>query len=54
MVRPRPRSKDVRISELEKRPESVSPENDRLKRLVAEKELELAILSELGGRVNPR
>ena len=32
----------------------VSTENDQLKRLLAEKELELAILRELRDRINPR
>ncbi|MEN1759857.1 transposase [Anoxynatronum sibiricum] len=34
--------------------QKVSTENDRLKRLVAEKELELAILRDLRDRVNPK
>ena len=34
--------------------QKVSTENDRLKRLVAEKELELAILKDLRDRVNPK
>lgn len=53
-VRPLSKGRDARISDLEKRPETVSTENDRLKRLVAEKELELAVLRELRDRVNPR
>ncbi|MGI9952158.1 hypothetical protein V3F56_07315 [Moorellaceae bacterium AZ2] len=42
------------MEELEKRLKAVSTENDRLKRLLAEKELELAIFRELRDRVNPR
>ena len=53
-VKPLPKAKDPRVRELEKRLEIVSTENDRLKRLVAEKELELAILKELTAKVNPR
>ncbi len=34
--------------------QKVSTENDRLKRLVAEKELELAVLRELRDRTNPK
>jgi len=43
-----------RTSEPEKRLEEVSSENDQLKRIVAEKELELAILRELRDKTNPR
>ena len=46
--------KDERLKELERRLRTVSTENDKLKRLVAEKELELAILRELGTLPNPR
>ena len=53
-VKPLPKARDPRVRELEKRLEAVSTENDRLKRLVAEKELELAILKELTTKVNPR
>jgi len=53
-VKPLPKALDKRISELEKRLREVSTENERLKRLVAEKELELAILRDLRDRVNPR
>lgn len=50
-VRPLSKGREAHISDLEKRLETVSTENDRLKRLVAEKELELAILRELRDRV---
>lgn len=39
---------------MEKRLKEVSTENDRLKRLLADKELELAILRELRDIQNPR
>lgn len=53
-VKPLPKSERQRIEELEKRLKSISSENDLLKRLLAEKELELAILRELKDKVNPR
>jgi len=53
-VKPLPKTLEKRIEELEKRLEEVSTENERLKRLVTEKELELAILRDLRNRVNPR
>jgi transposase-like protein len=43
-----------RTAELEKRLEKVSRENEQLKRLIAEKELELVILRELRDKINPR
>jgi transposase-like protein len=49
-----PKAKEQRNSEMEKRLRSISVENDQLKRLLAEKELELAILRELRDTVNPR
>lgn len=49
-----PKAKAKRLKELEERLKQVSTENERLKRLLAEKELELAILRELKERVNPR
>lgn len=48
------RNLQSRTSELEKRLEEVSSENDQLKRIVAEKELELAILRELRDKTNLR
>jgi len=39
---------------MEKQLKEVSTENDRLKRLIAEKELELSILRELRDLANPR
>ncbi len=51
---PLPRAKEPRIAEMEQRIRSISTENDQLKRLVAEKELELAILRDLRDKTNPR
>jgi transposase-like protein len=53
-VKPLPRNEAKRLSEAEKRLESVSGENTTLKRLLGEKELELAVLRELRDAVNPR
>jgi transposase-like protein len=53
-VMPLPRNESQRLTEIEKRLETVGKENDRLKRIVAEKELELAILRELRDIANPR
>ena len=49
-----PRKQAEQNTELLSRLEKVSTENDILKKLVAEKELELAILKDLRDRVNPR
>jgi transposase-like protein len=51
---PLPKDKDGRLKELDRRLGTVSAENDKLKRLVAKKELELAILRELRALSNPR
>lgn len=53
-VIPLPRAEQQRIAELERRIETIGTENDRLKRIVAEKELELSILRELRDKPNPR
>jgi len=53
-VVPLPKNKEQRLKEAEKRLEALSQENDQLKRIVAEKELELAILRELRDLINPR
>jgi len=42
------------MKEIENRFDKMSDENDKLKKIVAEKELELAILRELRDKVNPR
>jgi cell shape-determining protein MreC len=49
-----PRNEAKRLSEIEKRLESTSKENTTLKRLLGEKELELAVLRELRDTANPR
>ena len=49
-----PKAKDDRQKALEKQLKEVSTENDRLKRFLADKELELAILRELRDIQNPR
>ena len=51
---PLPKNKEQRLIEVENRLETLGRENDRLKRIVAEKELELAILRELRDMVNPQ
>jgi transposase-like protein len=51
---PLPKNKEQRLIEVEKRLETLGRENERLKRIVAEKELELAILRELRDMVNPQ
>ena len=53
-VVPLPKDKEQRLIEAKNRLETLSRENDRLKRIVAEKELELAILRELRDQVNPQ
>ena len=53
-LQPLPQNRDQRTVEIEKRLTTISIENDRLKKLVAEKELELAILRELRDKTNPR
>ena len=49
-----PKAKAKRLKELEVRLRHVSVENERLKRILAEKELELAILRELKQKANPQ
>ena len=49
-----PKDKDNRYKEMEKRLKEVSTENSQLKRLVADKELELAVLRDLMNIKNPR
>ena len=48
-----PRGHDKRQKALEQRLNDVSSENDKLKRILADKELELAILRELRDKQNP-
>ncbi len=51
---PLPRDVNKRIKELEGRLKSISVDNDLLKRIVAEKELQIAILEEMRDTVNPQ
>jgi len=51
---PLPRDEADRSKELERRLSRLSEENDQLKRIIAEKELELAILRDLRDTANPR
>jgi transposase len=53
-VKPLPRAKDDRQKAIQRQLREISAENDRLKRLLADKELELAILRELRDIPNPR
>jgi transposase-like protein len=53
-AKPLPKAKENRYKEMEKRLKEVSTENDQLKRLVADKELELAVLRDLTNIKNPR
>lgn len=49
-----PREASTRLRELENRLEKTATENATLKRIVADKELELAILREVGDLANPK
>ena len=49
-----PKNEGRRLIEVEKSLKTLGQENDRLKRIVAEKELELAILREIRDKVNPQ
>jgi hypothetical protein len=51
---PLPRNQPKRLKEVEKRLGRISEENDRLKRIVAEKELEFAVLRDLRDTTNPQ
>ena len=53
-VKPLPKAKEERYKAMEKQLKEVSTENDRLKRLLVEKELQLAILKDLMNYKNPR
>ena len=53
-TKPLPSDKIKRIKELEDRLSNISNENDRLKRIVAEKELQIAIMEEVNDSENPR
>ncbi len=51
---PLPADEAKRIQELEARLSRISTENDRLKRIVAEKELQITILEAVNDSRNPR
>ena len=51
---PLPTDDVKRIRELEARLEKIGTENDRLKRIVAEKELQITIMEEVRDLKNPR
>lgn len=53
-VKPLPKNQNKRISEAEKRLNDLSNENAQLKKLLGEKELELAVLRDLRDISNPR
>ena len=53
-IEPLPRDEQERYREIEKRLGLLGQENDQLKRIVAEKELELAVLRDLRDTVNPK
>lgn len=53
-VKPMPQSKEKRLKALENQLKEVSQENDQLKRLLAEKELEVSILKDLRDAENPQ
>jgi transposase-like protein len=53
-VKPLPREHKQRLEEAERRLKTVSEQNNQLKLLLAEKELELAILRELRDKANPQ
>lgn len=53
-VRSLPKNEKKKIKEIENRLDKMSDKNDKLKKIVAEKELELTISRELRDKVNPR
>ena len=53
-MEPLPREAASRLKEVEDRLEKTATENATLKRIVAEKELELAILREMRDLANPQ
>ena len=53
-TKPLPADEAKRIKELEARLAKISTENDRLKRIVAEKELQITIMEEVRDLKNPR
>ena len=53
-TKPLPADEAKRVRELEARLGEISTENDRLKRIVAEKELQITIMEEVRDSGNPR
>lgn len=53
-TKPLPSDQVQRIKELESRIENVSTENSMLKRIIADKELKIAIMEEVRDSENPR
>ena len=53
-IKPLPKDKEKKFKETQNRLEKMSTENDQLKKLLAEKELELAILRDLRDQSNPK
>jgi transposase len=53
-VKALPKNENKRYQEVVRRLEDISTENDQLKRILAEKELELAVLRELRELQNPQ
>jgi len=53
-IEPLPKDAKKRLKEVKKRLQDVSTENDQLKKLLADKELELAILRELRDKTDPQ
>jgi len=53
-VKALPKDKEKRLKEFKKRTSKLSSENDQLKRILAEKELELAVLRDLRDQSDPR
>jgi transposase-like protein len=53
-TKPLPADEAKRIKELEARLAKISTENDRLKRIVVEKELQITIMEEVRDLKNPR
>lgn len=53
-VKALPKDKEKRLKEFKKRTSKLSSENDQLKRILAEKELELAVLRDLRDQSDPQ
>ncbi|MBO8159466.1 transposase [Thermosyntropha sp.] len=53
-LNPLPKNSKKRRQEIEKRLEDISRENNELKKLLGEKELELAVLRDMRDKINPQ